>query len=144
MDVLILLRFYLINLQIQKRLDLNLLLNMKKIISCFLIATSSVVWAQTGINTENPKATLDITAKKDILTIDGLLAPRLTRAELTEKGNTLYGAEQDGTIIYINDISGGDTESQRKNIDGKGLYIFDADAANKEGRWMCLFCYGFA
>ncbi|SIS52374.1 hypothetical protein SAMN05421786_10127 [Chryseobacterium ureilyticum] len=117
---------------------------MKKIISCFLIATSSVVWAQTGINTENPKATLDITAKKDILTIDGLLAPRLTRAELTEKGNTLYGAEQDGTIIYINDISGGDTQSQRKNIDGKGLYIFDADAANKEGRWMCLFCYGFA
>lgn len=117
---------------------------MKKIIICFFIAASSAILAQTGINTETPKATLDVIAKKDILTLDGLLPPRLTRAELTEKGNTLYGMEQDGAIIYINDTSGGDKQSQREYIDSKGLYIFDADAANKEGRWMCLFCYGFA
>lgn len=117
---------------------------MKKIIICFTIAVSSVVFAQTGINTETPKATLDVTAKKDILTIDGLLPPRLTRAELTEKGNTLYGMEQDGAIIYVTDISGGDKQSQREYIDSKGLYIFDAEAANNEGRWMCLFCYGLA
>ncbi|MDM1555650.1 hypothetical protein PYS58_09365 [Chryseobacterium indologenes] len=117
---------------------------MKKIIICFFMTASSVIFAQTGINTANPKATLDVTAKKNILTLDGLLPPRLTRAELTEKGNTLYGAEQDGAIIYINDISGGDTQSQREYIESKGLYIFDADAANKEGRWMCLFCYGLA
>lgn len=108
------------------------------------MAASSVVLAQNGINTDTPKATLDVTAKKNILTIDGLLPPRLTRAELTEKGNTLYGKDQDGTIIYINDISGGDIQSQREYIESKGLYIFDADQANKEGRWMCLFCYGFA
>ncbi|WP_347219101.1 hypothetical protein [Chryseobacterium sp.] len=117
---------------------------MKKIISIISVCATSIVFAQTGINTEAPKATLDITAKKEVLTIDGLLPPRLTRAELTEKGNTLYGMEQDGTIIYINDTSGGDRQSQREYIESKGLYIFDAEAANKEGRWMCLFCYGLA
>lgn len=117
---------------------------MKKIVSIISICAAVAAYAQTGINTETPKATLDVTAKKEVLTIDGLLPPRLTRAELTEKGNTLYGKDQDGTIIYINDVSGGDTQSQRTYIESKGLYIFDADEANKEGRWMCLFCYGFA
>ena len=115
---------------------------MKKILSIISISASLIVSAQTGINTPNPKATLDVTAKKEILTIDGLLPPRLTRAELTEKGNTLYGIEQDGAIIYITNPSGGDNSSQREYIESKGLYIFDAEAANKEGRWMCLFCYG--
>lgn len=117
---------------------------MKKIAGIISICASSIAFAQIGINTETPKATLDVTAKKEVLTIDGLLPPRLTRAELTEKGNTLYGKDQDGIIIYINDISGGDNQSQRAFIESKGLYIFDAEAANKEGRWMCLFCYGFA
>ncbi|MBP2616376.1 hypothetical protein [Chryseobacterium jejuense] len=115
---------------------------MKKIVSIISICITSIVFAQTGINTETPKATLDVTAKKEVLTIDGLLPPRLTRAELTAKGNTLYGKEQDGAIIYITDASGGDALSQRENIESKGLYIFDAEAANNEGRWMCLFCYG--
>ncbi|ASE62302.1 hypothetical protein CEQ15_12765 [Chryseobacterium indologenes] len=117
---------------------------MKKIIGFILMGAASVLFAQTGINTENPKATLDVSAKKEVLTIAGLLPPRLTRAELTEKGNTLYGKEQDGAIIYITDASGGDALSQREHIQSKGLYIFDADEANKEGRWMCLLCYGFA
>lgn len=116
---------------------------MKKIVSLILISTSSILFAQIGINTTNPKATLDITAKKNSTTVEGLLPPRLTRAELTEKGNTIYGSEQDGAIIYINDASGGDTQSQRQFIESKGLYIFDAEAENNEGRWMCLFCYAF-
>ncbi|WP_336958560.1 hypothetical protein [Chryseobacterium contaminans] len=114
---------------------------MKKLMGLILIGTSPIAFAQVGINTKNPKATLDITAKKDALVIEGLLPPRLTLAELTEKGNALYGAEQDGAIIYITDASGGDKQSQREYIDGKGLYIFDAEAANKEGRWMCVYCY---
>lgn len=114
---------------------------MKKLISLILIGTAPILFAQVGINTDKPKATLDVTAKKNATAIEGLLPPRLTRAELTEKGNTLYGAEQDGAIIYINDASGGDAQNQRQFIESKGLYIFDADAENNEGRWMCLFCY---
>lgn len=117
---------------------------MKRILSIISISASTIAFAQIGINTDQPKATLDVTAKKEVLTIDGLLPPRLTRAELTEKGNTLYGKDQDGIIIYINDVSGGDNQGQRKYIESKGLYIFDADEGNKEGRWMCLLCYGYA
>lgn len=116
---------------------------MKKVLGIILMGTASIAFAQIGINTETPKATLDVTAKKEVLTIDGLIPPRLTLAELTKKGNTLYGMEQDGAIIYITDVTGGDTLSQRQHIQSKGLYIFDADEANKEGRWMCLFCYGY-
>ncbi len=37
---------------------------MKKIIGFILMGAASVLFAQTGINTENPKATLDVSAKK--------------------------------------------------------------------------------
>ncbi|RTZ46373.1 hypothetical protein EJ377_19010 [Chryseobacterium arthrosphaerae] len=56
----------------------------------------------------------------------------------------MYGAEQDGAIIYITNASGGDKQGQREFIESKGLYIFDAEAANNQGRWMCLYCYGFS
>ncbi|MGG7437598.1 hypothetical protein ACQ7CU_05895 [Chryseobacterium arthrosphaerae] len=115
---------------------------MKTFLTIIFISAATVLSAQTGINTDQPKATLDITAKKEALTIDGLLPPRLTREELTAKGNTLYGAEQDGTVIYITNASGGDKQGQREFIESKGLYIFDAEAANNQGRWMCLYCYG--
>ncbi|BFO67426.1 hypothetical protein [Chryseobacterium sp. KCF3-3] len=115
---------------------------MKTFLNVFFIGAASLASAQIGINTANPKATLDVTAKKEVLTIDGLIPPRLTLEELTAKGNSLYGAEQDGAILYITNVSGGDSLGQREFIESKGLYIFDATASNNEGRWMCLFCYG--
>lgn len=106
-----------------------------------LLLLSGATYAQIGINTDSPKATLDITAKKETLSIEGLIPPRLTLEELTAKENNLYGPDQEGAIIYILNINGGNSQGQRENINSKGLYIFDAEAANHEGRWMCLFCY---
>ncbi|CAM2864356.1 hypothetical protein DRF59_00335 [Chryseobacterium flavum] len=117
---------------------------MKTFLNITFFVTASFLHAQTGINTDKPKATLDVTAKKEVLMIDGLLPPRLTLAELTDKGNNLYGAEQEGTIIYITDVSGGNSLSQREYISSKGMYIFDSEAASNEGRWMCLYCIGLA
>ena len=62
---------------------------MKTFLSIIFIIAASCLSAQTGINTDTPKATLDITAKKEALKADGLLPPRLTLAELTAKGNNL-------------------------------------------------------
>ncbi|MEO4004826.1 hypothetical protein [Flavobacterium sp. CAU 1735] len=93
-------------------------------IVCSLFFTG-LIYAQVGINTENPMATLDITGKKGVTDIDGVLAPRLTRAELTAKGNGLYGADQNGLVIFITDVTGGDILSQRTNIDESGYYYFD-------------------
>jgi len=98
-------------------------------ISTFLL--SSLLFCQVGINTEMPKTTLDVSAKRNAAgnIIDntqpyGLQAPRLTRAELTALTAT-YGADQKGALIYITDITGGDTISPRTNVDVIGYYYFD-------------------
>lgn len=99
---------------------------MKQIASITFFFTGLLLSAQVGINTTDPKGTLDIVGVANSLTtIDGVIAPRLTRAQLTAKGNTLYGTNQTGAIVYISDISGGDTVSQRSNITRIGYYYFD-------------------
>lgn len=52
-------------------------------------------------------------------------APRLTRAELTAKGDVLYGAHQKGALVYITDVTAGDALTQRINITAAGYYYFD-------------------
>lgn len=107
---------------------------MKKTIFILSMLASGIIFSQTGrvgINTESPKTTLDVTGKTDntgvSLTTDitGLQAPRLTREELTNKGNSLYGTDQKGALIYISNISGGDANLQRVNITSIGYYYFD-------------------
>ena len=78
-----------------------------------------------GINTTTPQTTLDVTAPNDNTHIAGIQAPRLTRAELTAKGNSLYGADQKGTLIYITNVSGGDAKGQRVVVTEPGYYYFD-------------------
>lgn len=80
---------------------------------------------RVGINTQNPSSTLDVRGRAEASDITGFQAPRLTRAELTAKGDNLYGAAQQGCIVFITDVSGGDTSSQRINIREKGYYFFD-------------------
>lgn len=110
---------------------------MKKITTAalflMLTGTAFAQEGRVGINTTDPKTTFDVNGKKDgsgkLLTTDmtGLQAPRLTREELTAKGNTLYGADQKGALVYITDISGGDATSQRINISAVGYYYFDGE-----------------
>lgn len=94
---------------------------------------------RVGINTTDPKTTLDVSGKTDtlgnLLTTDvtGLQAPRLTRAELTDKGNSLYGSDQKGALVYITDVSTGDNASQRVNITTIGYYYFDGSVWQKIG-----------
>ncbi len=99
----------------------------------FITATLSAQDGRIGMNTPDPKTTLDVSGKTDasgnLLITDktGLQAPRLTRAELTAKGDLLYGTDQIGALVCITDISGGDTSSQRKNINSNGYYYFDGN-----------------
>lgn len=103
------------------------------------VATVNAQEGRAGINTTTPKTTLDVNGKTDtsgnLLTTDitGLQAPRLTRAELTAKGNILYGTDQKGALVYITDISAGDALSQRINIDAIGYYYFDGNVWQKIG-----------
>lgn len=106
------------------------------LIASAFFALSTNAFAQegrVGINTAEPKTTLDVNGKKDALgnllvtDITGLQAPRLTRAELTDKGDDLYSYEQQGALVYITDISGGDDLTQRVNITATGYYYFDGE-----------------
>lgn len=82
---------------------------------------------RVGINTNTPQTTLDVTAPNDNKHIAGIQAPRLTRAELTAKGNSLYGEKQKGTLIYITDVSGGNATGQRVVVTEPGYYYFDGN-----------------
>ncbi|MFT4170879.1 MAG: hypothetical protein QM653_17305 [Dysgonomonas sp.] len=91
------------------------------------------IYGQTGINTSTPQATLDVEAVASANYIAGMQAPRLTLAELTSKGNTLYGSNHNGIIIYITDTSGGNNSGQRLNIASAGYYYFDGNFWQKFG-----------
>lgn len=100
----------------------------KKLFVPILLAMAATMYAQTGrvgINTANPQSTLDVTGKLGSTDADGLQAPRLTLAELTMKGDTLYGVGQKGAFIFITDVSGGNTSGPRTNITTTGYYYFD-------------------
>lgn len=105
----------------------------------FFAGNANAQQGRVGINTSTPKTTLDIAAKLGSTDADGLQAPRLTRAELTAKGNSVYGTDQAGTIIYVSDITGGDVASQRVNITAAGYYFFDGNIWQKVGAGSDLY-----
>lgn len=112
----------------------NIYITMKQYyILVLALFTSIPFYAQIGINTEFPKATLDVKASLVTSHIAGMQAPRLTLAELSSKGNSLYGASQVGVIIYITSISGGGNTGQRANITVPGYYYFDGASWQKLG-----------
>lgn len=98
-----------------------------------VLFTSMPFYAQVGINTQSPKAALDVAASVQTNHVAGMQAPRLSLTELSAKGNSLYGASQVGVIIYITEVSGGANIGQRVNITVPGYYYFDGTAWQKLG-----------
>ncbi|WP_449400960.1 hypothetical protein [Chryseobacterium wanjuense] len=82
---------------------------------------SIATFAQVGVNTPNPTATLDIAAKSTTgSNVEGLLIPRVSRL----KAQTMTSIPI-STLIYINSIASGDTTGNAINIDAVGYYYFD-------------------
>ncbi|MGE8555835.1 MAG: hypothetical protein ACN6OB_18095 [Chryseobacterium jejuense] len=108
--------------------------NVTTLLTAVFLGMSASVFAQTagvGIDTTTPNSTLDVHGKLGATDIDGLQAPRLTRAQLSAKGDALYGTNQKGALVYITDISAGDNVGPRLNIDSIGYYYFDGTAWQK-------------
>lgn len=102
-----------------------------KFITLLLASLSVVIFAQIGINTDSPSSTYDIKINRNASGAivnnnihHGFLAPKISRAELTNN-NVAYGSQQEGAIIYVNDISGGNIIGNRSNINRVGYYYFD-------------------
>lgn len=89
------------------------------------------IYAQSGINTKTPKATMDIVANTsdDNNLASGLIAPRVSLTYLIEKAN-LYTESQKGVIVYVIDVDNnlvGNTESSTNSINKDGYYYFDGN-----------------
>lgn len=96
---------------------------MKNIIfSLFAITIGSFAIGQVGINTETPKATLDVVGNPTVVdSMDGVIPPRLTGDQLSAKN---YTAEQQGAIVYVTDAAT-DLVGQVAEVVDQGLYHFD-------------------
>lgn len=97
-----------------------------KIFYVFMLVISSIVFAeaQVGVNTNDPKVSLDVQAVAvDATTAEGIIAPRLTLAQLVLK-DAKYLADQTGAIVYVTDIVGNNTP-KTKEVTSIGYYFFD-------------------
>jgi len=100
-----------------------------------LMLFSTVTFAQVGINTDSPKATLDVTASvSDLSKTDGFIAPRLKGSELKAK-DTLYTSGQDAAIVYVTEaLAAADVTDITTNVTSIGYYYFDKTIGTA-GRW---------
>lgn len=102
-----------------KKLKLSLL---SLALSFFSIGT----YAQIGINTESPKATLDVVGKPDVATsADGVIAPRMTGNQLKAKDD-VYLAAQTGALVYVTQAVGTPSVKTTK-VDKPGYYMFNGE-----------------
>ncbi|MCW3160207.1 hypothetical protein [Chryseobacterium oryctis] len=78
--------------------------------------------AQVGINTIQPKATLDVVGSPTVSTVlDGIIAPRITGSELRQK---IYTGEQEGAIVYVT-VADSAPAGQTIDVTTSGYYYFD-------------------
>ena len=96
------------------------------LIAFILFLGTTVSYAQVGISTSAPKTTLHVVgAPNSTSTADGLQVPALTLAQLDAK-IAVYTADQDGAIVYINNIAGTYSNAKLVNITTTGYYYYDA------------------
>ncbi len=102
---------------------------MKKLYSTALLLAGSFVFSQVGINSSDPKATLDIVAKNATGTVtetDGILIPHIDRQRAQNMATVATS-----TMVYVNDISTGTNTGTAVHIDVAGFYYFDGSVWQK-------------
>ncbi|WP_054510202.1 hypothetical protein [Chryseobacterium sp. ERMR1:04] len=88
-----------------------------------LVFIANIVFAQVGINTPDPKATLDIMAKNptgSTQTPEGILIPRVDRERAQSMSNIVTS-----TLIYVDNITTGTPTDKAIYIDEIGYYLFN-------------------
>lgn len=99
---------------------------MKKSCLLLIFVFFGIVQSQVGINTTEPKATLDVTVNtNDTSKADGIIAPRLKGSDLKFK-DALYNDDQKGTIVFVTEpLLFSETSLKTTNVIEKGYYYFD-------------------
>ncbi|MGV0922154.1 hypothetical protein [Empedobacter tilapiae] len=95
----------------------------KGLFALAFIVSAVFVKAQVGIGTDDPKATLDVTAVSVAGTsasVEGVLIPRVDR----ERAQSMKSVEK-STMIYVNSTTTGSQTGTAIHIDKEGFYYFD-------------------
>ena len=111
----------------------------KNIILLGSLILSSVAYSQVGIDTQDPKATLDVVVTADKLNKPfGIIAPRVTGTQLRNAGGQFL-EPQDGAIVYATS-SAETTTGRAKDVTQKGYYYYDWAIHNgsSQGLWVAL------
>ncbi len=104
----------------------------KHLLTASTLLLSVFTYSQVGINNQNPKSTLDITAKTtDGSKAEGILVPRLTGDQI-KAGNAQYGSDQKGAILYAT-AAVAIPDGKTANITAEGYYYFDGSLWQKMG-----------
>ena len=111
----------------------------KNIILLGSLILSSAAYSQVGIDTQDPKATLDVVVTADKLNKPfGIIAPRVTGTQLRNAGGQFL-EPQDGAIVYATS-SAETTTGRAKDVTQKGYYYYDWAIHNgsSQGLWVAL------
>lgn len=98
-----------------------------------IVLLSSPVYSQMGINNNDPKVTLDVTAKNiDGTSPEGIRAPMLTGDVLHDADTGgMYSTDQDGAIVFVTAAASvANQVGQTVDVKEIGYYYYDA-VANK-------------
>lgn len=100
--------------------------HMKKFITVLSLIFNIVIFSQVGINTTEPKATLDVMVNiTDASKADGIIAPRVKGSDLKLK-DALYNDDQKGTVVFVTEpLLFSETSFKTANVIEKGYYYFD-------------------
>lgn len=99
----------------------------KQLLTIFTLAIGTLTFAQVGVNTANPEASFDITAKTTTGTsTEGLLVPRVDRLKAQSMTNI-----PNSTLIYVNSIANGTLAGNAVNINSEGYYFYNGTAWSK-------------
>ncbi|SDE18425.1 hypothetical protein [Riemerella columbipharyngis] len=89
-------------------------------IGLFVAASVSAQQGKVGINTESPKATLQVEAKdSNGTTNEGIIVPILTKQRVANISTPV-----EGTLVYVNDVSAG-SGATVADITEKGYYFYN-------------------
>ncbi|RMZ60753.1 hypothetical protein D1632_01880 [Chryseobacterium nematophagum] len=104
---------------------------MKKTFITLTIAVGTFAFGQVGVNTTEPKSTLDVMGVSSPMVPDGVLVPRYSVAELAAK-DAAYAADQNGTLVFV--TTGTGTSGKTSDILGSGFYYYD----NPTSKWKAV------
>ncbi|REC62763.1 hypothetical protein DRF65_08040 [Chryseobacterium pennae] len=104
-----------------------------KLFTLALLSVGVSIFAQVGINSPQPQASLDVVGfPSDKNKLDGIIAPRITGVQLNAKS---YTTAQTGAIVYVTSAETAPT-GQTVDVITPGYYYFDGTKwGNLNANW---------